>query len=67
VEKAGELVKRFKERIRLDFVDVKEPFIISNHRDLRRLPEILTYDDDALLVGSQHISMTYGHWLSALR
>ena len=52
VKKARELVKRFKERIRLDFVNVKEPFIISNHRDLRRLPEILTYDDDALLVGS---------------
>ena len=49
---AQKLVKRFKEKIRLDFVDVKEPFIISSHRDLRRLPENLTYDDDALLVGS---------------
>jgi len=50
--RARELVERFKEGIGLDFVDVKEPFVISSHRDLRRLPEILTYDDDALLVGS---------------
>ncbi|RLG92565.1 hypothetical protein DRO37_09215 [Candidatus Bathyarchaeota archaeon] len=52
MEEAQKIIKRFKEKIRLDFVDVKEPFIISSHRDLRRLPEILTYDDDALLVGS---------------
>ena len=50
--RARELVERFKEGIGLDFVDVKEPFVISSHRDLRRLPEVLTYDDDALLVGS---------------
>jgi len=53
MEEAQKLVKRFEEKIRLDFVKVKEPFIISSHRDLRRLPEILTYDDDALLVGSR--------------
>jgi len=34
MKKARELVKRFKERISLDFVNVKEPFIISNHRGL---------------------------------
>ncbi|MCD6089704.1 hypothetical protein J7K07_08330 [Candidatus Bathyarchaeota archaeon] len=52
MEEAEELVKRFKEKIKLDFVDVKEPFIINSQKDLRRLREILTYDDDALLVGS---------------
>ena len=55
-EEAQKLIKRFKEKIRLDFVDVKEPFIISSHRDLRRLPENLTYDDDALLVGSMGVN-----------
>ncbi|RLI39383.1 hypothetical protein DRO64_10600, partial [Candidatus Bathyarchaeota archaeon] len=51
-EEAQKLIKRFKEKIKLDFVDIKEPFIISSHEDLRRLPEILTYDDDALFIGS---------------
>ena len=51
-EEAQKLIKRFKEKIKLDFVDIKEPFIISSHKDLRRLPEILTYDDDALFIGS---------------
>jgi len=55
-EEAQKLIKRFKENIRLDFVDVKEPFIISSHRDLRRLPENLSYDDDALLIGSMGVN-----------
>ncbi|MCD6538470.1 hypothetical protein J7L18_07690 [Candidatus Bathyarchaeota archaeon] len=55
-EETQKLIKEFKERIRLDFVEVKEPFIISNQRDLRRLPGILTYDDDALLVGSMGVN-----------
>ena len=55
-EEAQKLIKRFKEKIKLDFVDIKEPFIISSHEDLRRLPEILTYDDDALLVGSMGVN-----------
>jgi len=35
---AHELVERFKEGIRLDFVDVKEQFVIKWPRGLRRLP-----------------------------
>jgi len=65
-EEAQKFIKRFKEKIRLDFVDVKEPFIISSHRDLRRLPENLSYDDDALLVGSMGVNPLETYTLSLI-
>jgi len=51
LEKASqEMVKRFKEKINVDFLEIEEPFIIKDNKDLRRFSEDLRYDDDALLV-----------------
>ena len=54
LEKASqEMIKKFKEKInQLDFVEVEAPLIIKEHKDMRRIPSELTYDVDALLVGS---------------
>jgi L-fucose isomerase-like protein len=47
------MVDRFKEDTgQLDFVQVTEPLIIREHRDMRELAAALTYDTDALLVGT---------------
>jgi len=46
------MVEGFKKSLEVDFVEVEEPSIIKEHKDLRKLPEELTYDVDALLVGS---------------
>jgi len=37
---------------RLDFVQVTEPLIIQQHQDMRKVAATLTYDTDALLVGT---------------
>lgn len=55
------MVEGFKKDLEVDFVEVEEPSIIKKHRDLRKLPKELSYDVDALLVGS------VGNWLSAFR
>jgi L-fucose isomerase-like protein len=54
LEKASqEMIKKFKEKIKqLDFVEIGAPLIIKEHKDMRRVPSELTYDVDALLVGS---------------
>jgi len=47
------MIKKFKEKIKqLDFVEIGAPLIIKEHKDMRRVPSELTYDIDALLVGS---------------
>ncbi|RKX99554.1 hypothetical protein DRP77_13055 [Candidatus Poribacteria bacterium] len=50
--RASEMVERFKEGLKLDFVEVEEPFIVSEQSDLRALPSQISYDTDALLVGT---------------
>jgi len=35
---AQKIVERFKERINVDFVEVEKPFVIKDHKDLRRFP-----------------------------
>ncbi len=50
--KAKKMVDDFKRGINLDFVVIEEPFIIKEHRDLRRLPREIDYDIDAILLGS---------------
>jgi hypothetical protein len=54
LEKAArEMIEKFKKSIHeLDFVVVEEPFIIKSHEDVRRVPSVLTYDTDAILVGT---------------
>jgi L-fucose isomerase-like protein len=54
LEKAArEMVEKFKKSIHeLDFVVVEEPFIIKSHEDVRRVPSVLTYDTDAILIGT---------------
>jgi len=49
---AREMVGRFSEGMDLDFVEMEEPFVVREHRDLRKLPGELRYDVDALLVGT---------------
>ena len=53
LEKAAlEIVERFEEKISVDFVETEKPFVIKDHEDLRKLPEEIRYDIDALLVGT---------------
>jgi len=47
---AQEMIERFKKSLKVDFVEIKEPLIIKEHKDLRKLPLELNYDTDALLV-----------------
>ncbi len=49
---AQKMVERFTESLGLGFVQVDEPLVILEHRDLRRLRSELSYDTDALLVQS---------------
>ena len=51
-ERARELARNFVEQVDGDFVEVEQPLVIKEHEDLRRLPAELTYDTDALLVGT---------------
>lgn len=47
------MISRFKDSLgELDFVGVEEPLIIKEHEDFRKLPAELSYDTDALLVGT---------------
>lgn len=47
-----EMVERFKSRLEVDFVELDKPLTIKEHIDMRRLLGELTYDTDALLVGT---------------
>lgn len=51
-DSAQKMVQRFTDSVGVEFVQVDEPFVIQEHRDLRRLHSELTYDVDALLVSS---------------
>jgi len=55
-QRAGALVADFKSGTDLGFLQVEEPFIVKEHADVRRLPAQLTYDTDALLVGSYAVT-----------
>jgi len=58
------VIDRFKERLAVDFVEVKEPLIVKEHEDLRKLPADLTHDVDALLVGTVAAAPLELHTLS---
>jgi len=50
---AQEMIDRFKEKSsKVDFVEIEQPLIVKEHKDLRKLPLELNYDTDALLVGT---------------
>ncbi|RLF18402.1 MAG: hypothetical protein DRZ82_08275 [Thermoprotei archaeon] len=51
-KRAEEMVERFKKHVDVDFIQIDEPFIIKKHKDFRKLPKVLNYDVDALLVNS---------------
>lgn len=51
-KRASEMVERFKRGLELDFVEVEEPFVVFEQSDLRALPSQISYDTDALLVGT---------------
>ena len=46
------MVEQFEKGTKAGFVEVAEPYVIEEHRDMRGLASELTYDVDALLVGS---------------
>ena len=50
--RAQRMIESFKRRVKVDFVEIEEPFIIKEHRDFRRLPMSIDYGIDALLVRS---------------
>ncbi|HDI75593.1 MAG: hypothetical protein DRJ52_03560 [Thermoprotei archaeon] len=52
LKRAENMVQEFKENIRLDFVKVEEPFLVRKQSDLRTFSSKLTYDVDAILVGT---------------
>ena len=47
---AARVAEEFRKRLNLDFVRVEEPFVVAEHRDLRRLRRELDYDVDAILL-----------------
>ena len=49
------LVEEFKKNLKLDFVKIEEPFIVKEQRDLRKIPKVLDYDIDAILLGSRGV------------
>jgi len=49
---ARAMIERFKDGTDVEFVQIEDPYLIKEHRDLRQLASELTYDVDALLVGS---------------
>ena len=51
-----ELVSNFDKQMDVDFVQMEQPLVIKEHGDLRRLPAELTYDTDALLVGTHGVT-----------
>jgi len=46
------MIKEFEDHVKLDFVQIEEPIIVKSHQDFRRLPRMLDYGIDALLVRS---------------
>ena len=46
------MIDVFKRGLKVDFVEIENPFIIKEHEDFRKLKEELSYDIDALLAGS---------------
>ena len=46
------MINRFKESLEVDFLEIEEPLIVKEIEDLRKLPKELSYDIDALLVGT---------------
>lgn len=51
-DSAQQMVQRFADSVGVGFVQLDEPLVILEQRDLRRLRSELTYDVDALLVRS---------------
>lgn len=49
---AQTMVDDFADDLPVDFVQIEKPLVIEHERDMRRLPSELTYDVDALLVGT---------------
>ena len=56
-QRARELADNFSQRADMDFVQMDEPLLVKEHADLRRLPAELTYDTDALLVGTSGVKV----------
>ena len=46
------MIEQFHAGTEAGFVEVAEPYVVAEHRDMRALASELTYDVDALLVGS---------------
>jgi len=49
---ANGIVERFKKGLDVDFVEIDKPLVIKEHIDMRKLPAQISYDTDALLVGT---------------
>ncbi|HEX29704.1 TPA: hypothetical protein ENG04_06450 [Candidatus Poribacteria bacterium] len=49
---AESMIERFRKNLDVDFVRIEEPLIVREEKDLRRLPAQLSFDIDALLVGT---------------
>lgn len=47
-KKAKEMIDEFEKNIKVNFVEIGDPLIIKEHKDLRRVPAELSYDVDAL-------------------
>jgi len=58
------MIDEFSKRLDVDFVEVQQPLIIKEHEDFRKLKAELSYDTDALLVGSLTTSPLELHSLS---
>jgi len=52
-QRTREMVEGFKKSLKVDFVEVAAPLIITEHADFRKLKAELTYDTDALLCGGE--------------
>lgn len=51
-ESTEKMVKGFKNNLEVNFVDIDKALTVKEHKDMRKLPTELTYDTDALLVGT---------------
>ena len=49
-KQARQMIEDFKQGLEVDFVEVEEPLIVTEHADFRKLKAELSYDTDALLV-----------------
>jgi len=47
-----DMIGRFKQSLEVNFVEMEKPLVVKEHEDLRRLSAELSYDVDALLVGT---------------